>query len=108
MSEYIQVVTTLPSEEQANHMVEHLVREHLAACAQISGPIASTYRWQGLIESAEEWVVVAKTRLDRYEAIEAAVRKLHPYQVPEITALPMVAISQSYREWIDQALVVVG
>jgi uncharacterized protein involved in tolerance to divalent cations len=70
------------------------------AAAQVSGPIASTYWWQGQIEHAEELVCTAKTRQNLYGPLEQAIRELHPYETPAIVATPSVAGSQSYLEWI--------
>ena len=74
---------------------------HLDPGVQIVGPITSTYRWQGKIETADEWQCWAKSRGELYEKIEAAIRRLHPYDVPEILALPVVASSSSYLKWLD-------
>ncbi len=72
----------------------------MAACVQVAGPIASTYRWQGAIETSQEWLCLAKTMKANYEALEAAIRELHPYEVPEILAFPIVAAHQAYLEWL--------
>jgi uncharacterized protein involved in tolerance to divalent cations len=81
-----------------------LVEERLAACVQILGPITSTYRWKGAIETSEEWQCWAKTRRDLYEKIEQAIRRLHSYEVPEIIAVPILAGSESYLKWLDEEL----
>ncbi len=101
MSEYIQVVTTIDSREGAERIARELVQRRLAACVQIVGPIGSTYRWQGKIERAEEWQCWAKTRRELYEPIEQAIGRLHPYDVPEILAIPIVAGSADYLAWLD-------
>ena len=69
--------------------------------AQIVGPIRSTYRWQGKIESDEEWQCWCKTRGELYARVEEAIRALHPYEVPEILAVPVVAGSERYLAWLD-------
>ena len=69
--------------------------------AQVTGPITSTYRWQGKIETAEEWQCWAKSRRDLYPQIEQAIRRLHPYQVPEILAMPILAGSADYLAWLE-------
>lgn len=102
MADYIQVVTTTEHKEDALAIARRLVEERLAACVQIVGPITSTYRWQGKIETADEWQCWAKSRGELYEKIEAAIRRLHPYDVPEIIALPVVAGSSSYLKWLDE------
>lgn len=100
MTDAIQITTTLPTQADARRIAGELVRRRLAACVQVSGPIASTYWWQGQIEEAEEWVCRAKTRRDHFTAVEAAIRELHPYQTPEIIAVPIVFGNDAYLEWI--------
>ena len=73
----------------------------LAACVQIVGPIISTYRWRGKVERDEEWQCWAKTRGERFERVEAAIRRVHPYEVPEIIAMPILAGSSAYLAWLD-------
>jgi periplasmic divalent cation tolerance protein len=102
MPEYIQVVTTTAHREDAESLARALVEARLAACVQVIGPIQSTYRWHGAIETAQEWQCWAKSRLDLYDQIEAVIRRLHPYEVPEILAVPVLAGSKSYLAWLDQ------
>jgi len=104
MPDYIQVVTTTASREDAERIAEALVAERLAACVQVLGPIASTYRWQGAIETAQEWLCLVKSRGELYGKIEEAIRRLHPYEVPEILALPVVAGSPAYLAWLNGEL----
>ena len=104
MNEYLQVTTTLGSREEAANMARMLVEERLAACAQVIGPVMSTYRWEGRIEEEEEWQCVAKTTGDRYPELEAAVRRLHTYEVPEILATPVVKGSADYLGWLRSQL----
>ena len=101
MSDYIQVITTTEHKADAETIARLLVEERLAACVQIVGPISSTYRWQGKIETAEEWQCWAKTRRELYEQIEQAIRRLHPYDEPEILAVGILAGSASYLAWLD-------
>jgi periplasmic divalent cation tolerance protein len=101
MPEYIQVVTTTERREDAERIAHALVEERLAACVQIVGPISSTYRWHGAIENAEEWQCWAKSRRDLYDEIERVIRRLHPYEVPEIMAMPVMAGSASYLAWLE-------
>jgi periplasmic divalent cation tolerance protein len=100
MTDFIEVRTALPSQEGANKIAQHLVSKRLAASAQVSGPIASTYWWKGEMTNAEEWIVTAKTRLVFYTEVEQAIRHLHPYEEPGIIALPLIAGSASYFSWI--------
>ena len=102
--EYIQVVTTTATREDAERIARSLVEERLAACAQVTGPITSTYRWQGKIETTAEWQCWAKSRGELWARIEAAIRRLHPYEVPEILAIPVLAGSPSYLAWLDEAV----
>jgi periplasmic divalent cation tolerance protein len=101
MPEYIQVVTTTEHREDAERIARALVEERLAACVQIVGPIGSTYRWHDAIENAQEWQCWAKSRRDLYDEIERAIRRLHPYEVPEILAVPVAAGSTSYLAWLE-------
>jgi periplasmic divalent cation tolerance protein len=101
MPDYIQVVTTTDKREDAERIARELVEQRLAACVQLVGPISSIYRWQGQIETAQEWQCWAKTRRDLYDAVEQAIRVLHPYEVPEILAVPIVAGSAAYLEWLE-------
>jgi periplasmic divalent cation tolerance protein len=98
--QYIQVLTTTASAEEARRIGGTLVEEHLAACVQIVGPIESIYRWQGEVEQASEWQCWIKTRRQQFEAVEAAICRLHSYEVPEILALPIVAGSEAYLRWL--------
>jgi periplasmic divalent cation tolerance protein len=102
MSEYIQVVTTTATSEDAQRIAAALVQERLAACVQVVGPITSIYRWKGKLQSSEEWQCLAKSRRELYDRIEQAIRRLHPYEVPEIMALAVVAGSPSYLAWLDE------
>jgi periplasmic divalent cation tolerance protein len=102
MSDVIQVITTTASREEAERIARGLVEERLAACVQVLGPIASTYRWEGAIDNSQEWRCEAKSRADLYGEIEKAIRRLHSYQVPEILAVPVAAGSADYLAWIDR------
>ena len=102
MSDYIQVVTTTAQREDAERIAHSLVQQRLAACVQVIGPIVSTYRWRGSMETAQEWQCWAKSRRDLYDQIEQAIRRLHPYEVPEILAVPVSAGSADYLAWLDE------
>ena len=103
-SEWLQVATTTAQKQDAERIASALVDQRLAACVQIVGPITSTYRWQGSVETSQEWLCLIKTSRDRYAAVEAAIAKLHPYDVPEIVATPIVAGSRSYLDWLRDEL----
>lgn len=102
MAEYIEVHTTIDSQEGAQKIANALVSRRLAACIQVSGPIISTYWWQGKMEQAEEWVCTAKTRSELYSQLEQAIREVHTYDVPEILAVNVVAGNTDYLNWVAQ------
>jgi periplasmic divalent cation tolerance protein len=77
------------------------VEQKLAACVQINGPIESTYRWKGKVETSTEWLCLIKTWEDLFGKVEAAIKKLHPYETPEIIAVPIVKGSKEYLTWLD-------
>jgi periplasmic divalent cation tolerance protein len=101
MTEYIQVVTTTETRTDAQEIANTVVTMRLAGCAQIIGPITSTYWWQEKIETAKEWVCVIKTRETLYQKLEKAILELHPYEVPEVLATPVKTGSKSYLDWLD-------
>jgi periplasmic divalent cation tolerance protein len=94
-------MTTLGNRDEADRLAGVLVRERLAACVQVVGPIRSTYWWQGAVETAEEWLCLIKTADARYAALEARIKELHSYDVPEITAVPITAGAAAYLGWIE-------
>ncbi len=102
MTDYIQVITTTSSPSEAERIAQALVEARLAACVQVSGPVTSTYRWEGAVQRSQEWLVTAKTRQDLYAAVEQAIRRIHSYQEPEIVAVPMVAGSAGYLAWLNR------
>jgi len=98
------VMVTAGSPSEAEAIASGLVEAKLAACVSIT-PIQSIYSWEGKIESQEEWQLTIKTDLGQFAALEAQVRQLHSYEVPEIIALPLVTGSQPYLEWISANVV---
>ena len=104
MTKTVQVITTTGTKADAQRIARALVEKRLAGCVQVVGPITSTYWWRGEIETAEEWMCVIKSREDLYEELEAAVKEVHPYDVPEILAVPLVAGSRDYLDWLDSEL----
>jgi periplasmic divalent cation tolerance protein len=102
MTEDIEVHTTIDSQAGAQKIANAVVSKRLAACVQVSGPITSTYRWQGKMEQAEEWVCTAKTRSELYSQLEQAIREAHTYDVPEILAVNIVAGNSDYLKWVSQ------
>ena len=100
MAAFIQVFTTLDSQEGAQKLAASTVEKRLAACVQVLGPIMSTYWWQDKLETAEEWLCLMKTRQEMYAEVEAHIRANHPYTEPEILAMPVLAGSQGSLDWI--------
>ena len=101
MADYIQLFTTTEKREDAEIIAREVVKKRLASCAQVVGPIKSTYWWKEKIEQTEEWLCIMKSRSDLYDELEEALKNIHPYEVPEIVAVPIVSGSQSYLEWLD-------
>ena len=95
------VYITVPSREVGQEIATVLVEGKLAACVNIIPGITSIYGWQGEIEQDEELLLVAKTRADLFDRLATAVKRIHPYEVPEVIALPIVAGSNEYLAWID-------
>lgn len=104
MTDYIQVVTTTEKKEDARKIARAVVEKRLAGCVQIIGPITSIYRWKEAIETAEEWMCVIKTRKDLYLELEKSIREVHPYEVPEILAVPVAEGSKDYLEWLGNEI----
>lgn len=99
---FIQVTTTTETLEAARALARSAVEARLAACAQISGPIESVYRWQGRIEQSQEWVVVFKARGSSYQMLENHIKENHSYEVPEIVATPITEGSPAYLSWVEE------
>jgi periplasmic divalent cation tolerance protein len=100
MNNYIQVLITIDSEEKAKHLQRLLVEHRAAACVQVWGPIFSTYRWEGEIQDAQEWMCLAKTEAEQYDWLESLVKENHPYDVPEILAFPIFTGNKEYLDWV--------
>ena len=99
----IVVFMTAANGEEATRLAEMLVGAHLAACVQILPEMESVYRWQGKIERQSEVLLIAKTTRGKFDDLEREVRALHSYDTPEIVAVPIVAGSAPYLEWLSQA-----
>jgi periplasmic divalent cation tolerance protein len=100
--QHCQVVTTVGSEEAAQQLAHSVVLARLAACAQVLGPLTSTYWWEGALTTEQEWQVLMKTTTSRYPQVEAHIRDNHEYDVPEILCLPVVAGNPPYLAWIAE------
>lgn len=94
------ILTTLPDTASAHALASSLVRERLAACVNILAPCRSVYRWDGAVENAEEIPLLIKSTTARYAALEAAVRAGHPYELPELIAVPIAHGLPAYLSWV--------
>ena len=101
-SDTLLVFTNLPDREAALELAHGLIERRLAACVNVLDGCTSVYRWKGDIEEADEVPVLVKTRTARYEELEAAIRELHPYELPEIVAVPVVRGLPEYLEWVAE------
>jgi periplasmic divalent cation tolerance protein len=104
MEGFIQVMTATDKREDAERIARSLVERRLAGCVQIVGSVTSIYRWKGKIETAGEWLCLIKSRAELYGTIESAILALHPYETPEIIALPITAGSRDYLAWLREGL----
>ena len=100
MTEVLLVFTTCPDAGTAARIAEALVERRLAACVSEGAPVTSRYRWQGVVETATEIPLQIKCVAERYAQVEQLIRELHPYAVPEVVALPVVAGSAPYLRWV--------
>lgn len=99
----VEIRTTFPTREAAMLLAQRLVGGRLAACVQVDGPVASTYAWQGQMETATEWRCSCKTTAARSVACAAAIREGHPYQTPEIVTAAVTA-SEAYAAWVRESV----
>lgn len=102
------VLTTLEGSADAHSMASILVTERLAACVNVLGEMDSVYRWKGSVESARERQMMIKTTAERLPEVEARVRALHPYEVPEFVVLPIAGGSEKYLAWIRESTLKTG
>ena len=102
MTAIVTVYATFGSDEEARRVARTLVEERLAACANILGPCHSIYRWQGVVEEAEEVAALFKTRADRAEALVARLAGLHGYDVPAAVVWPIETALPAYGQWVDK------
>ena len=96
----IVVLTNLPDQESARSLARRLVEGRLAACVNIGASVESIYHWHGQIETGNEVPMAIKTRRVLYSEVEAAIRQIHPYEMPEVVALPISDGSAAYLDWI--------
>jgi periplasmic divalent cation tolerance protein len=99
MNDLILILTTMPDDDRAAGVARTLVEERLAACVNVHAPMTSTYRWKDAVESAPERQVVIKTTRGRRAALEARLRGLHPYELPELVVIDATG-SEAYTTWV--------
>jgi len=99
---FLVVQTTTDSRAEAVELARVAVESRLAACAQVSGPVASTYWWDGAVERAEEWLLTLKLPAGGYQALADFLARSHSYDEPEIIATPIVAGSEAFLSWIEE------
>jgi periplasmic divalent cation tolerance protein len=102
MRDFVVVFVTVASADEGDRLARTLVEERLAACVNRLPGIHSTYRWEGKLEQSAEDLLVIKTRQGLFAALEKRVRELHSYKVPEVIALPVIAGSQPYLQWLGE------
>ena len=96
------VFSTFPDKDTAQRIATALVEQRLAACVNLVPGVQSIYRWQGKMESADEVLAVMKTTVEMYPQLEARLKELHPYEVPEILALPVERALEAYAVWVGE------
>ncbi len=99
---YCVVYVTAPGEKEAMEIAGHCVSEKLAACANLLNPVRSLYWWDGKVQDDQEVLIMMKTRLELFDKLQAAVTEKHPYDVPEIIAIPIAGGNKPYLDWIDE------
>ena len=99
---FLHVQTTTDSRAEAMELAHDAVQARLAACAQVAGPVASTFWWEDGIERAEEWLLMLKLPADKYSELAQFLLERHSYDEPEIIATPIIAGSAGYLDWIDE------
>ncbi len=99
---FYQVFSTIDSKDKADEMAKVLVQEKLAACIQVTGPVESTYWWEGKVETSKEWLILIKTSGERLNSLIQRLKEIHPYEVPEIIAHEIVSGNPDYLRWIEE------
>jgi periplasmic divalent cation tolerance protein len=104
MAEYIQVITTVEHKADAEKIAKFLVEKRIAACVQIIGPVTSYFQWQKKLDSAQEYLCLIKSRNDLFSELEAEIKSLHPYEVPELLVTPITNGGKDYLNWLAAEL----
>ncbi|KAA2254907.1 divalent-cation tolerance protein CutA [Solihabitans fulvus] len=102
MTEHRVVITTTGSAEAAEALARGVVEARLAACVQIVGPVTSVYRWEGAVQTDQEWQCVVKTTAERLDELAAHIRGHHEYELPEVVAIPVVGGLPEYLAWVTE------
>ncbi|MBS7647940.1 MAG: divalent-cation tolerance protein CutA [Candidatus Bathyarchaeia archaeon] len=102
--QYIIMLVTASSKDEAEKIARKLLEERLIACANIVGLVHSLFWWQGKIDITQEYLILMKTRKDLFAKVAERVKALHSYQTPEIIALPIIEGSKDYLKWLDESL----
>ena len=98
------VFSTAGSKEEAQKIARELVERELAACVNVTGPISSTYRWRGHVDTADEWLLIIKTSAVHFASVRDAIKQLHSYELPECIAVEVTDGSREYMEWITESV----
>ncbi|MBT3047352.1 MAG: divalent-cation tolerance protein CutA [Candidatus Thiodiazotropha sp.] len=98
------ILCTAPDRESALKLANALVEQDLAACVNLTSPVTSVYRWQGKLEQSEEILLLIKTTEKKYRDVEAALRAQHPYELPEIIAVPVEQGLDDYLDWVERCI----
>lgn len=102
MEEVLLLLTNLPDRDSAQCMAQSLIESHAAACVNILSECSSVYRWQGKVESTSEIPLLIKTTRSAYARVEELIRSQHPYELPEIIAVPVAAGLPAYLQWVTK------
>lgn len=102
MEQPLLVLTNVPDADTAHAIAHQIVEQSLAACVNILPGLHSVYRWQGAIDSASELMLMIKTTQTRYRKLEDTIKKMHPYEIPEIISIPITGGFSPYLQWIGQ------
>jgi periplasmic divalent cation tolerance protein len=101
---FIIVLVTTVKKQEAEKIAQSLLEKKLVACANIIGPVSSHFHWEGKLERTEEFLLLLKSKQDLFNELEQEVKALHSYDVPEVMALPVVAGSKGYLDWLACSL----
>jgi periplasmic divalent cation tolerance protein len=98
------VLNTAGSQDEARKIAHALVDRHVAACVNIVAPVESIYRWEGKVETEQEWLLVIKTTAEAFARVRDTIRELHSYELPECIMLPIEDGSAAYLKWIEESV----